>query len=625
MCGFVGMIHCGQNKRVEQNELAKCADMINHRGPDSRGYWFSEHKDIGFAFNRLSILDISSAGNQPMVSGCERYVLVFNGEIYNHLEIRKQLDEQPFERTWNGNSDTETFLKAISIFGIKDSLSKIRGMFAFAVWDRKAKVLTLSRDRMGEKPLYWSFQDNTFFFSSELKALEVSPKFQCDIDQNAVSLLMDFNYIPSPFCIYKNTYKLRPGSVITFDLKSKDIQETYFWRLLDVIEAAKSRSLSSIEEVEYDFENLLSQVIQEQMLSHVPLGTFLSGGIDSSLVTTIAQSHVSTPIETFTVGFEDLNYDEAPYARDVASYLGTKHNELYVREKDAISAILGLAEIYCEPFADSSQIPFFLLSKYAKTSVTVALSGDGGDELFGGYNAYSKVPQLWNIMKHIPMGLRKMLNKFQEKFQSNKNISAMCKLAPASDQYELYELLLHQWGKPNRIVKKLGYHDIPLTDEELRKPKFDFVEWMMMVDAMQYLPDDILTKVDRASMANSLEVRAPLLDPRIVEFAWRLPRHMKFSQKDKKLLLKKMLNKRIPRCLTDRPKKGFSVPINAWLKGPLHSWADSLLNEPKIEADGIFDASLVCRAWRQHQNGEVDNSRKLWNVLMFQNWLASRR
>lgn len=646
MCGIVGLV----NRRAEllnPQVAALMAHAIAHRGPDDSGVWADHKAGIALAHRRLSVLELSPAGHQPMHSKCGRYVLIFNGEIYNHLELRSKLNSN----YWNGGSDTETLVEAIAHWGVSKSLDSAVGMFAFALWDRQAEVLTLARDRFGEKPLYYGWQgygdSAVFLFGSELKALKVHPVFQKKINRDALALFLRHNYIPAPYSIYEGISKLEPGHVLT--LKSADLtdgklpQSKPYWSVVDSARDGVSNQWHGSEEEAIDtLDGLLRHSIKQQMLSDVPLGAFLSGGIDSSTVVAIMQSESSRRVKTFSIGFHEDGYNEAAYAKRVAEHLGTDHEELYVTAQEAMSVIPSLPTIYDEPFADSSQIPTFIVSTLAKGSVTVALTGDAGDELFCGYNRYHVAGRLWSHLSPIPVQFRSFGSKilksfsvdswnrfskvipgnfgginFGEKVHKGASVLNSCSLE------DLYIRLVSHWGDPAAVVLSGNEPPTVLNGRRPNLSGLDGLQQMMVLDSLTYLPDDILVKVDRAAMGVSLETRVPFLDHRVVEFSWRLPQNLKLRDGHGKWILRQVLNKYVPKNLVERPKMGFGVPIGAWLRGPLREWAESLINESRLRQEGYFHPKLIRNKWNEHLSGKANWDYHLWDILMFQSWLET--
>ena len=627
MCGFSGIFELTQTGEICSSTLLSMASAINHRGPDDTGIFVDNEAGIGLCHKRLAIVDLSPAGHQPMVSADDRFVIAFNGEIYNHLELRALLEAQSAAPVWRGHSDTETLLSCIATWGVGNTLEATVGMFALAVWDKQEQCLTLARDRLGEKPLYWGWCGSTLLFGSELKALKAHPDFNASINRNALALFLRHNYIPAPYSIYDGIEKLPAGHFVQIkkgQLRS-DVVSVPYWSQKTVIEQGSKNPFVGTDSDAVDLlEKTISASISGQMLSDVPLGAFLSGGVDSSTVVALMQKQSSRPVRTFAIGFDEPGYNEAEYAKQVARHLGTQHTELYVNSDDVLALIPNLPDIYCEPFADSSQLPTFLVSKMAKQHVTVALSGDGGDELFGGYNPYQFAPRVWNTIKLLPLPLRQLAARLLVDAPLPDNFVKLLNVFPSKDRHDFYHTLVSHWKEPAQLVK--GVEQLPtLLNDPRQWPVTDsFEHWMMAMDAGQYMIDDILVKVDRAAMANSLETRVPLLDHRVVELAWQLPLHMKIRNGVGKWVLREVLYRHVPRAMIERPKKGFSVPLGQWLRGPLKDWAENLLHEMRLEQEGYFVVAKVRNVWREHLNGKHDHARKLWGVLMFQAWLEKQ-
>lgn len=598
---------------------------MHHRGPDDFGSWWDEDTEIGLAHNRLSILDLSHAGHQPMHSADGRYVMVFNGEIYNHLALRQQLESYDAPHEWQGHSDTETLLMCFTKWGIEHSLKAAVGMFALALWDKRERVLTLARDRLGEKPLYWGWCNRTLLFGSELNALEAHPAFNADLNRNALALLLRHNSIPAPHSIYQGIYKLPAGNMVQIRQRTGEAIPQAYWVLNEVAEAGLAKPfMGSDNEAVTKLGQLLTESVRGQLVSDVPLGAFLSGGVDSSTVVALLQQQSSRPVRTFAIGFNEPGYNEAQYAKEVAQHLGTDHTELYVDTQDVLSVIPKLPNIYREPFADSSQIPMFLVSKMAREHVAVVLSGDGGDELFGGYNPYQFAPKLWRAIRRLPLKLRKLAVAVCSDAPLPERLYKLLRVLPSANREEFYEALMSHWQRPVEAV--IGANVVPTSFNSpsswVRTDSFE--HWMMAIDANQYMSDDILVKVDRAAMANSLETRVPLLDHRVVEFAWQLPLHQKIRNGTGKWALREVLYRHVPRRMIDRPKKGFSIPLAQWLRGPLREWAEELLEETRLKREGYFHAAPIRKLWREHQSGRRDNALRLWSILMFQAWLEKK-
>ncbi len=646
MCGIAGFVVNHESKLDLTSITKKMADMISHRGPDDSGVWVDETSQVAFGHKRLSILDLSMAGHQPMNSKCCRYTLIFNGEIYNHKDIRIKLQETSASLLdWKGHSDTETLLAAIVNWGVEKTLNECVGMFAIALWDRDEEILTLARDRLGEKPLYYGWQNNTFMFGSELKALKVHPDFIGEIDRNSLTLFLRYNYIPAPYSIYKGISKLSPGSFLQFPIKNKElISVTPYWSLTQVAVNGQRKPLNCSDgEAVSLLENCLGDAIEDQLIADVPLGAFLSGGVDSSLIVSMMKDRSTKPIKTFTIGFDESEFNEAGHAKEIAKHIGTEHSELYISPQDALDVIPQLPQLYDEPFADSSQIPTFLVAKMASSEVKVVLSGDGGDELFGGYNRYLWSRSIRNKTSWMPKsvlhGLGYTLGKISTPTWDRINnstsglIPSQYRVAKMGDKihkvarqltvntdFDLYRGLVSQWQNPADIVIGGNELDLQITEEGIEKISEDIEHRMMFMDTSTYLPDDILCKVDRASMGVSLEARVPLLNHNVVELAWQMPLHMKIRDGQSKWVLRELLYRHIPKKLIDRPKQGFALPIDAWLRGPLREWAESLLEETRLKNEGFFHPRPIRIAWEEHLKGNNMHN-QLWGILMFQAWL----
>lgn len=637
MCGIAGVV---DSRGVHPSEavLRAMVRSLNHRGPDSSGEWFDADAGAALGHARLAVVDLSPQGHQPMVSRCNRFVIVFNGEIYNHLALRSQLDDWP----WRGHSDTETLLACITRHGLQATLPRLVGMFAFAVWDRDSRNLTLVRDRFGEKPLYYGqLGSGAFVFGSELKALREHPDWRGDVDRAALKLMLRRNCVPAPYSIYRGVAKLAAASWLTLGADGR-MQHGRYWDLADVAQRGVDRPLVlSDREATDRLDGLLTDAVQGQMLSDVPLGAFLSGGVDSSTIVALMQRHSEKKVRTFSIGFDAAGLDEAPYAKAVAAHLGTDHTEFYVTAADALAVIPKLATLYDEPFADSSQIPTFLLAQMARRHVTVALSGDGGDELFAGYNRYLIASRYWQALRLLPLAGRRVLARAMLALPpgfwdsaagvtrsgvgnaGEKLHKLASKVLPASDPQSMYQALTSHWLDTPSVV--LGVDSVDDSEDERRLSGASAVERMCLADQRGYLADDILVKVDRAAMGVSLETRVPLLDHRIAEFSWQLPAHQKIRGGETKWLLRQVLDRYVPRALIDRPKQGFAVPLDQWLRGPLRDWAESLIASPRLVQEGFLDAVQVRRMWLEHQSGRRNWQHHLWDVLMFQAWLEAVR
>ncbi len=666
MCGFAGFLDRSETTSSEalRDIVSQMTSTLQHRGPDDGGIWTDPLAQIALGHRRLSILDLSAAGHQPMMSASGRYVIAFNGEIYNHLDLRRELDaglpapDHPlFDRSttqtsrpsWHGHSDTETLLAAIERWGVGEALQKSVGMFAFALWDHHDKLLYLARDRLGEKPLYYGWQGDILLFGSELKALKKHPAFRAEIDRNALALFMRHNYVPGPYSIYQGIKKLPPGTYLVLGRQRTDSPPVSYWTARDAALRGQMRPFGGGEQDAIQhLDGLLRQSIAGQMIADVPIGAFLSGGFDSSMVVALMQAQASRPVKTFTIGFHEQGYNEAEHAKAVATHLGTDHTELYVTPEEAMAVIPKLPFLYDEPFADSSQIPTFLVAQLAQQHVTVSLSGDGGDELFGGYNRYAWTLQFWRRMRYLPLGLRNALARLMTLIPPHAwnglfrllgfmlpeglryaspgdKLHKLSSFLGARTPEAIYLDLLSHWKEPNRLVRG-AREPTTVINDPLQWPELRELEHrMMFLDTVSYLPDDILVKVDRAAMGVSLETRVPLLDHRVVEFAWQLPLPLKMRGLEGKWLLRQLLYRYVPQTLVDRPKMGFGVPIDAWLRGPLKPWAEALLEPGRLKAEGYLNATLVHEKWVQHQSGRRNWAYYLWDVLMFQAWLETQR
>lgn len=645
MCGIIGFLELHPLSVDAEAVLKMMVGRLRHRGPDDAGIWVDEQVGVALGHTRLSILDLSSAGHQPMVSPSGRYVITYNGEIYNHLELRAQLGSH----AWRGHSDTETLLAAIEAWGIEKTLQAAAGMFAFGLWDCVERRLILARDRIGEKPLYYGRCGTTFLFGSELKALTAHPAWEGRIDRAALASFMRYAYVPIPHSIYTGIRKLVPGTYLT--VTGSDQSDSFpeprpYWSALDVARQPEQVVIDEQEAAD-ELERLLRQAIKGQMVADVPLGAFLSGGIDSSSVVALMQAQSSRPIRTFSIGFEEGEYDEAQYARAVARHLGTEHTEFYVTPVDALQVIPRLPDIYDEPFGDSSAIPMHLVAELARRHVTVALSGDGGDELFGGYNRHFWARSIWQKVGFLPAAIRRGLGIALTRVSPQEwdrwgnwlapllprtlriptvgdKLHKLAEVLPAIDQADMYRRLVSQHRSPESLVIGGSEPSIWADEQGRRLERADFSERMMFHDLVGYLTDDILVKVDRAAMAVSLETRIPLLDHRVVAFAWQLPLRFKVRNDQGKWLLRQVLYRHVPRELIERPKMGFGVPLDRWLRGELRDWAEGLLNERRIRQEGYFDPGPIRKKWEEHLSGRRNWQYWLWNVLVFQAWNQRR-
>lgn len=642
MCGITGYLG---GTKADATIVERMAARITSRGPDDAGSWVNSKAGIALAHRRLSILDLSAAGHQPMISPCQRYVLAYNGEIYNHLDLRTELESENGGFNWRGHSDTETLLAALRQWGVRGALERLNGMFAFALWDDHEQMLYLARDRMGEKPLYYGRNGKTFLFGSELKALTAYPDWQCGVDRNALALYMRHSYVPSPWSIYQGISKLPPAHYVVICDGGRTISNPVcYWDLSTVASRGTADRVVEPDLLVDGLDSLLRDAVVRRMASDVPLGAFLSGGYDSTIVAALMQVQTQQPVKTFTIGFHEEDYNEATHAKAVAAHLGTEHTELYVTPEEAMAVIPMLPAIYDEPFADSSQIPTYLVSKLARQHVTVSLSGDGGDELFYGYDRYFKGNSVWGKLARLPMPLRRsaarvltrlpggLLEKgmglLPKRLHINHLADRLPKLAEILTQRDgvtFYRDLVSHWKFPDEVVIGACEPETILSRSDNLPALPGLRETMMYLDMQTYLPDDILTKVDRASMAVSLEARVPLLDHRVVEFSWRIPTKYKERDGQGKWLLRQVLDRYVPRSLMERPKMGFGVPIEHWLRGSLRDWAEELLSEKRLREEGFFNIAPIRKMWQEHLSGKRRWHYYLWDVLMFQAWWESQK
>lgn len=644
MCGIVGML---QPSGADVDVLAAMTDALNHRGPDDSGLWLDAAAGAALGHTRLAVVDLSAEGHQPMVSPSGRYVLAYNGEAYNFEALRAELEAAGVD--FRGRSDTEVVLAAMERWGPEAALGRMVGMFALALWDRQGRRLLLARDRMGEKPLYYGWQGNAFLFASEPAALKRHPAFIGEIDRDVLCLFLRHNYVPSPYSIYRGIAKVPPGTYLWVDpaAPGADLSPVAYWSLAAVAEAGAAAPFAGTEAEAGDaLEALLREVLRGQRVADVPLGVFLSGGIDSSTVAALLQAESDRPVRTFTIGFAEAGYDEAPHARAVARHLGTEHTELYVGPEDALALVPELPKVWSEPFADVSQIPTLLLCRMARRHVTVALAGDGGDELFFGYGRYATARTVWGAAGRLPDTVRQagagLLRRLPEegwdralgwtrpllarygRASVGEKVHAAAGFLAAEGPEVVYRRLVSHWTNPAAIVPGAAEPPTVLTDPRRGPALKDLPSRMMAWDMLSYLPDDVLVKVDRAAMAVSLETREPLLDHRLVAFAWRLPFAMKARGGRSKWLLRKVLHRHVPEALVERPKAGFAVPVGEWLRGPLKGWAEALLDESRLRREGYLDPAPVRRKWKEHLAGRHDWRHHLWDVLMFQAWLETQ-
>jgi asparagine synthase (glutamine-hydrolysing) len=658
MCGLAGILSMQSNRDILSN-VSKMTSRLIHRGPDDYGYWCEQN--IGMGHRRLSVIDLTDTGAQPMKSSCGRFIIVYNGEIYNHHELRKSLNNENNSLKWQGRSDTETLLNSIIHWGVDEALCKLKGMFAFALWDKAEMKLVLARDRIGEKPLYWGWAGKDFIFGSELKSLHAHPECPKSVCIEALTQYLRFLYIPAPRSIHPGIYKLEPGTILTItnDLPTeppkKPIRpgEKYgslsirrYFNLNSEIENGIRNLIQDEHEAIFETERVLAKAVKSQMNSDVPLGAFLSGGVDSSLIVALMQKQSEKAIQTFTIGFEEQNYDESNHAAAVAKHIGTIHTKMEVNATNAKDIIYKLPSIYDEPFADSSQIPTHIVSSLARKHVTVALSGDGGDEFFGGYNKYIHGPKLWSYMSCIPFPLRILLGQLLKKIPMNlwdffgngynkirlgsKGIGDLeNKINLLSDRMQYiqniddlyFNMSSVAWTEPtslclNKVKEPHSQLNDNLPEAILRDP----VMRMMAQDMRSYLPDDILCKVDRAAMAVSLETRTPFLDPEMISLSMRIPSSMKINNNEGKKPLREVLYKYVPKELIDRPKAGFKIPIGNWLRGHLREWAEANLSKQRLSNEGYMNPDIIQNIWKEHLSGKKDWTSKLWPILMFQTW-----
>jgi asparagine synthase (glutamine-hydrolysing) len=636
MCGIAGVIASASSRdQLERNAIAM-ADSLAYRGPDDHGIWSDAEAGLALTHRRLSIVDLSPAGHQPMVSADGRFIITYNGEIYNFQDLRPDLEARGTK--FRGHSDTEVMLEAFAVYGVEATVKRLIGMFTIGVWDRRERTLTLVRDRLGIKPLYWANFSGLFLFGSELKALRAHPGWTPRINRSAVAAFMRHNYIPAPHTIYEGVHKLEPGTILTLPWNGEPKIER-FWDARAIAHAGLADPLLADDsELTDRLEALLRDAVSRRMVADVPVGAFLSGGIDSSTVAALMKAANAGPVRTYTIGFELPGFDEAVHSAAVARHLGTDHTELTVTAKDALNVIPQLPNMYDEPFADSSQIPTYLVSAMTRRHVTVALSGDGGDELFAGYNRYQLTTRLWRSFALLPGPMRRALAGMLTAVSADR-WTQMLSIAPAGmrppqigdklhkfaavlcaeGDTDLYRRLVTHWD-PWRVVPGAAEAKGVLWDSKIERDFPDLLERMQFLDLVTYLPDDILTKVDRASMAVALEARVPLIDHRVVEFAWRLPRAVKIRGGVSKWLLRQVLYRHVPKALVERPKMGFGIPLGDWLRGPLRGWADDLLAESRLRQAGLLDAARVRQIWDAHLNGRRNHEYMLWNVLMLEAW-----
>ena len=660
MCGITGFLDPTHQISASQYQtvISKMTKSLFHRGPDDFGQWNNAESGLALGHRRLSIMELTKRGHQPMHSLCDRFCLIYNGELYNHNEIRIELEKLRGGLKWKGASDTQVVIEAISFWGIKKALKRFSGMFAFALWDKRDHVIHLARDRIGEKPLYYGWLGNIFVFASELKAIRQHPSWLGEINRDALALYLQYGYVPSPYSIYKNFFKLLPGTFFSLSVNEvlqlgkstsqSPINSSEYWSSADIAVSDQNTYVGqNTSSFMTELEGVLKKSIQQQLVADVSVGAFLSGGIDSSLIVALAQEQSSSPIKTFTIGFEEEMYDEAKYARQVAEHFGTDHTEHYVTPDQALKVIPSLPHMYDEPFADISQIPTFLVAELARKHVTVSLSGDGGDELFGGYNRHLWGESIFKKILKNPEWLRKIVSrglaglspaKWDKIFKilvyvssgkfdhvnAGEKIHKLAELIKANNEVEFYLKLTSYWQPSSSPALNWNRLPLPSMEKGVWPNLNSFTEQMMYLDMVGYLPDDILVKVDRATMANSLESRAPFLDPGVVEYAWKVPLDFKIRSGQGKWLLRQILYKYIPRKLIERPKMGFAVPVDSWLRGPLRDWAESLLKKSKLEKDQYLDPIPIRKKWSEHISGKKNCQYHLWTILMFQAWRESQ-
>lgn len=656
MCGISGFWRPSSLPSEELANLARTmTEQLRHRGPDDSGAFVESDAGIVLGHRRLSVVDLSERGHQPMTSPNGRYVITYNGEVFNHHQLRRELINQG--AAFTSHSDTEVIVTAIEHWGLERTLQRLNGMFAFGIWDRELRTLSLVRDRIGVKPLYYGWVDGAFVFASELKAIYALPSFNNEIDRNALALFLRHGYVPAPYSIFQGIYKLLPGTWLPIEGRTasrqpeiwalQSLARTY-WSARRIAEHGSAhRNASTDREAVNEFDELLRDAVKIQMEADVPLGAFLSGGIDSSTVAALMQAQSSRPVKTFSIGFSEPDFNEAPFAKAVATHLGTDHHELYVTSRDALDTVPDLPSTFDEPFADPSQIPTLLVSRLARNTVTVGLSGDGGDELFGGYSRYfeaeryrrlaARLPRL--LLEPIAAALRapegmitrvmgQACQQLPSRLRPQNPLTVAARLGNmlgATDDLDRYMRLITHWNNAIRVVNNSNEVPTFLTNELQHLTLPTPFERMMYADLVSYLPDDCLTKVDRASMSASLEVRIPLLDHRVVEFAWNTPLQQKVRGGQGKWLMRQVLYRYVPKTLIDRPKAGFGAPIADWLRGSLQDWAEALLGERRLREEGFFDPWMIRQVWQTHASGEGNEPYKLWNVLMFQAWLEHFR
>jgi len=651
MCGLTGLWRSEPSPDL-RSAIEGMTETIIHRGPDAGAVWLDEAAALALGHRRLSIIELSEQGAQPMQSACARYVLAYNGEIYNHTDLREELIRSGHEMLWRGHSDTETLLACFAFWGVTETLRKAVGMFAIALWDKVERTLTLARDRFGEKPLYYGWtgrgSGRAFVFGSELKALRAYPGFDNPVNRSALGLYFQFCTVPAPYSIYEEIFKLMPGTMLTLRAgitAAREVKPETYWSLTDAVRNGLVNQIVDEREAISKLESTLREAVALQAVADVPLGAFLSGGVDSSAIVALMQTQSTRPVQTFTIGFDEAGFDESPHALAVARHLGTEHHELRVSADDARSVIPLLPRLYDEPFADSSQIPTYFVCKAARQNVTVALSGDAGDELFGGYNRYLWGKRIWSRIAWLPPEFRQLLGVSIQSLSveqwdtlgrklpgglqiarlGDKAYKMASRMKAVKSLDDLYRSLVSVWPQQASPVKDSTQLPTQIDNRALVDALSDSEHRMMLWDSLTYLPDDILTKVDRAAMGVSLETRVPLLDHRVVELAWRLPLNMKIRGGTGKWALRQVLYNYVPRELIERSKAGFAIPVGQWLRGPLRNWAEELIDKERLEKEGYLNHVPIHKTWQEHLSGRHDWTDRLWTVLMFQAWLEENR
>lgn len=645
MCGVAGLWDSALGQAEQKQTMLSMLNSLIHRGPDSYGVWQGDGLTLGH--RRLSIVDLSPAGHQPMLSSTGRYAIAFNGEIYNHQVLRQKLEDEGIRIEWRGHSDTEVLLECFSRWGVQETLTQANGMFAIALWDKTTQELILARDRFGEKPLYYSGDEKYFLFGSELSTLEAYPSLNKTLNKVAIAQLLERSYIPAPLSIYESVKKLSAGCFLRWTPKQGVVEITEYWNATTTaLHAIQNPFTGTDAQAEDQLDTLLKEAIGLRMHADVPLGAFLSGGVDSSLVVALMQAQSRQRIKTFSIGFDIPGYNEAEFAKTVAQHLGTEHTEYYVSVKDALDVVPKLSKMFDEPFADSSQIPTFLVSQMARRHVTVALTGDGGDELFGGYNRYFVVPSVWSRVGSIPLPFRKVLSsalfnmplpvlrvlfgflkplagRYGRPGDIGLKVRRLAEWMGHANFYEFYAGSMKSWSAQHVVLGlEDNTHSFGLSSKVVQQ--ISAFQMMLLNDTVSYLPGDILTKVDRAAMAVSLEGRVPLLDPHVFDFAWSLPDSLKHRDDQGKWLLRQVLFRYVPKPLIDRPKMGFGVPLDVWLRGDLKEWASDLLSSQRLHRQGLLNVSVVETIWQSHISGRSNEGSRLWPILMLQSWLDSR-